>query len=91
MHSIESPPVGQRFVWTISWICVVLSIGTISQEKEHRMCKYNIAALGRRILPQRLGQSAGRDCLILSIHAKKWMREAGRVISFRLTCFTYEA
>lgn len=67
MHSIESPPVGLRFVWTISWICVVLSTGTISQEMEHRMCNDNIAALVKRTLPHRLGQSTGHDCQILSL------------------------
>ena len=69
MSSIESPPVGQRFVWTISWICIVLSAGTISQEMEHRMCKYNIAACGRRILPHRLGHTGGHDCLPLLFYA----------------------
>ncbi len=65
MHSIESPTAGQRFASTISWICIVLSTGAMVQKKERKMCKNNIAADDKRILPHRLGQLAESDCLLL--------------------------
>src|SRR5712691_10064146 len=60
MPSIASLPVGQRFAWTISWSCGAFSTGSIRQERVHQMCKINIAAYERRMLPH----GAGNRCII---------------------------
>lgn len=53
MHFIASLRAGHRFVWTISWSFGVLSTGSERLAREHQMCKVNIAAVERRIMPHR--------------------------------------
>jgi hypothetical protein len=53
MPSIASPLADQRFVWTISWNCDAFSTSVSSPGKERGVCKDNIAACDRRILPHR--------------------------------------
>jgi hypothetical protein len=51
MPSIASPLAGQRFVWTTFWNSGTSSISASATVREHKMCKMNIAAVGRTIMP----------------------------------------
>src|ERR1035437_8543670 len=53
MHLIASLQAGHRFVWTTFWSFGVLSTGSERLAREHRMCKVNIVASGKIIMPHR--------------------------------------